>query len=415
MYKNNKYLLGVSLLLSTQCGTAWSEGLLEDSKATFSTRNFYMNRDFRDGDGQSKREEWAQGLMLDFKSGYTPGPVGVGFDTLGMLGVRLDSSPDRTGTGLLPVHDNGRAPSEYSKLGLTGKMRISKSELRLGTLIPDLPSVQSNNGRLFPQLFRGTMLSVEEIDDLTFTAGRLNSVTDRDQTASQDLALNNKNGRFPGIVTADHFNLAGFDYAFTKGLSGRYHYSNLEDVYRQHFLGLLSKQSVGGGSLDFDLRLAISEDQGKALAGSINNRALNGMISYALDGHRLAAGYQRMYGDNAFPYLDGTDPFLVNFVQINDFAGAKERSWQLRYDYNFVAIGVPGLTFMTRYVKGDHVELRNGAQGEEWERNTELQYTLQSGPLKNMSIRWRNASYRSGFARDTDENRLIISYSLPLL
>ena len=93
---------------------------IEDSSATFETRNMYFNRDFRDGTSaqQSKRDEWAQGFMLNLQSGYTEGTVGFGLDALGMLGVKLDSSPDRTGTGLLPTHDDGRAANEYSKLGL---------------------------------------------------------------------------------------------------------------------------------------------------------------------------------------------------------------------------------------------------------------------------------------------------------
>jgi hypothetical protein len=61
------------------------------------------------------------------------------------------------------------------------------------------------------------------------------------------------------------------------------------------------------------------------------------MLSYALSGHKFSAGYQHMSGDSAFPYVDGSDPYLVNFVQINDFAGAEERSWQARYDYDFAA------------------------------------------------------------------------------
>lgn len=88
----------------------------EDSSATFETRNMYFNRDFRDGTSaqQSKRDEWAQGFMLNLQSGYTEGTVGFGVDALGMLGVKLDSSPDRTGTGLLPTHDDGRAANQYS-------------------------------------------------------------------------------------------------------------------------------------------------------------------------------------------------------------------------------------------------------------------------------------------------------------
>ena len=50
---------------------------------------------------QHKAEEWAQGFLLRYESGFTEGPLGFGVDALGLLGVKLDSSPDRTGTGLL--------------------------------------------------------------------------------------------------------------------------------------------------------------------------------------------------------------------------------------------------------------------------------------------------------------------------
>ncbi|EGH49506.1 OprD family outer membrane porin, partial [Pseudomonas syringae pv. pisi str. 1704B] len=37
----------------------------------------------------------------------------------------------------------------------------------------------------------------------------------------------------------------------------------------------------------------------------------------------------------------------------SSFDNAKEKSWQLRHDYDFVAMGVPGLTLMNRYISGD--------------------------------------------------------------
>ena len=332
-----------------------------------------------------------------------------------MLGLKLDSSRDRAGTGLLPVHDDGRAPDEYSKLGLTAKLRVSASELKLGTLVPDLPTVQANNGRLFPQTFQGGLLSANEIAGLTLTAGRLERVTDRDQSAAQALQLNNKNGRFRAGVSADHFDLIGADYELGKQLTASYHLGELDDVYRQHFLGLAGSSALGAGKLKADLRLALSRDQGAAAGGRIDNRALNGLLGYSIAGHGISVGYQQMSGDTGFPYIDGTDPYLVNFVQINDFAGARERSWQLRYDFDFAKVGLPGLTFMSRYIQGHDVRLADGSDGRERERNTELQYIVQQGPLKNLGIRWRNASYRSDFSRDADENRLILSYSIPLL
>jgi hypothetical protein len=51
------------------------------------------------------------GLHAQLQSGYTDGTVGFGLDALGMLGIKLDSSPDRTGTGLLPTHDDGAPPT----------------------------------------------------------------------------------------------------------------------------------------------------------------------------------------------------------------------------------------------------------------------------------------------------------------
>ncbi|HBN9689324.1 TPA: OprD family outer membrane porin [Pseudomonas aeruginosa] len=47
-------------------------------------------------------------------------------------------------------------------------------------------------------------------------------------------------------------------------------------------------------------------------------------------------------------------------------------------------------------------------------RDTDLSYAIQSGALKSVNVLWRNAALRSNYQRDIDENRLIISYTLPL-
>lgn len=388
---------------------------IDDSSASLETRNIYLNRDFREGTGQSKREEWAQGFILDLQSGYTEGTVGFGVDALGLLGIKLDSSPDRTGTDLLPVHDDGRAADEYSHLGLTGKVKVSATELKFGTLIPELPTLKPSDGRILPQTFEGALLTSQELERLTFTGGQLNQVKDRASSNNEDLALNNKNRRFASAATADHFNLAGADYQFSDSITGRYHFAELDDIYRQHFIGLLASQALGPGTLSADLRLSLSDEDGAAKAGTIDNQALNGMLGYGLGSHKFSLGYQHMGGDTGFAYVDGTDPFLVNFVQINDFANADERSWQARYDYDFGKLGFPGLTFMSRYVSGDNAQMTgSNERGKEWERDSEFKYVVQSGALKNIAVRVRNATLRSDFARDADETRLIVSYSLPI-
>ncbi|WP_313629603.1 OprD family porin [Pseudomonas sp.] len=389
-------------------------GFIEDSKVDLEARNFYMNRDFRDGSGQSKRDEWAQGFILRAQSGFTPGVVGFGLDAIAMVGLKLDSSPDRTGTGILPVHDDGRAPDEYSKAGLTAKIRASKTELKIGTLIPKLPTLQPNFGRLLPQTFRGGMIESREWAGLELLGAHLDQVTDRDQTAATGLSLNNKNRRFSGTLDAGAFDVAGAAYRWSD-TQLTYQLARLEDVYQQHYLGLVSSQKGGWGRLKSDIRLFVSDDSGRANGGAIDNRALSAMATYEWKGNAISLGYQQMFGDSAFPYVDGTDPYLVNFVQVGDFAEKNERSWQVRYQRDLATWGVPGLTFMTRYIKGSSAEVLATDDGREHELDIELQYRVQSGPLKALDVRVRNAIYRADFTRDTNDTRVILSYPISIL
>lgn len=415
MNKNNNGTVFLLATLTAGCGPALADGFLEDGKASLGMRNFYMNRDFRDGAGRSKSEEWAQGLLLDYRSGYTAGTWGVGLDVLGKLGVKLDSSPERSGTGLLPVQDDGRAADSYARLDPTAKLRLSRTEMKLGALIPKLPTVQPNYGRLFPQVFQGGLLTSSELSGLTVNLGRLDEVSQRNEAGTSDLALFNRNRRFAATARSDHFYLGGVDYRLAADWVGSYHYGQLEDVYDQHFVGLKGRTPMGADSLDADLRLAVSRDAGAGRGGRIENRAFSGLLTYRMhNGNAFGVGYQRMDGDSGFPYLDGTDPYLVDFGQYGDFAEAGESSWQLRYDYDFAPLGLPGLSFMARYFSGDDAEPTTGGGSREWERNCDIKYVLQGGPLKGLGLIWRNATYRSEFSRNVDENRVYLSYELAL-
>ncbi|MNN37802.1 Porin-like protein NicP precursor [compost metagenome] len=70
---------------------------------------------------------------------------------------------------------------------------------------------------------------------------------------------------------------------------------------------------------------------------------------------------------------------------------------------------------MTRYIRGTNIDQGTGlAEGKEWERNMDIVYVVQQGPLKNLMLKWRNATVRNNFANDFDENRLILSYTVSL-
>ncbi len=388
-----------------------SADFLADSTANLELRNFYFNRDFRNGPPTAQRDsaaEWAQGALLRFTSGYTEGTVGFGLDALGMYGFKLDGGDGSGGTGLLPADlssNNGQgSQDEYAKLELTAKAKVSQTILKIGSLAFRNPVAQSNDTRLLPSTFEGAMVTSSDIDNLALQAGKLRQIKFNSSSNYQDFTGNRVGGQ------SDDFRFAGGTYSFSKGLSTSLFYGNLEDVYRQVFAGVVYEVPLAKAqSLKVDLRYAKSQEDGSFR--DLDNRSANGQVAYTLGSHTFSAAYQRMSGADPFPYIANSDPFLVNFVQINDFANIDERSWQLRYDYNFAAIGLPGLTFMTRYVSGDNVQVNGGHAGKEWERNTDIGYTVQSGALKNLGVKVRNATVRSNFGNDLDETRLIVSYT----
>ncbi|VVQ26382.1 OprD family porin [Pseudomonas fluorescens] len=391
-----------------------SADFIADSKASVELRNFYFNRDFRNGPPTAQRDaaaEWAQGAILRFESGYTAGTIGVGLDAIGMLGLKLDGGDGSGGTGLLPADlssKNGRgSQSEYAKLGLTAKAKVSATELKVGSLAFRTPVVSSNDTRLLPSTFEGALLTSKDIDKLALQGGKLQQIKFNSSSNYQDFTGN----RIGGV--SDDFRFAGGTYSFNKSLSTSLFYGNLENIYRQYFGGVVYEIPLAAQqSLKFDLRYSKSTDDGNFRP--LDNRAANGQVAYTLGASLFTAAYQRMSGDDPFPYIANSDPYLVNFVQINDFANAEEHSWQVRYDYNFAALGVPGLTFMTRYVNGDNAQVAGSNSGKEWERNTDVGYVVQSGSLKNLGVKVRNATVRSNFGNDLDETRLILSYTLAI-
>lgn len=391
-----------------------SADFIADSKASVELRNFYFNRDFRNGPPTAQRDsakEWAQGAMLRFESGYTAGTVGLGIDAVGMLGLKLDGGDGSGGTGLLPADlssKNGRgSQDEYSKLELTAKAKVSETALKVGSLAFRTPVVSSNDTRLLPSTFEGALLTSKDIDQLVLQGGKLEQIKFNSSSNYQDFTGN----RIGGV--SDDFRFAGGTYSFNKALSTSLFYGNLENVYRQFFGGVVYEIPLAAQqSLKFDLRYSKSTDDGNFRP--LDNRAANGLVAYTLGANVFTAAYQRMSGDDPFPYIANSDPYLVNFVQINDFANTQERSWQLRYDYNFAALGIPGLTFMSRYVQGDNALVGGSNTGKEWERDTDIGYVVQSGSLKNLGVKLRNATVRSNFGNDLDETRLIVSYTLAL-
>lgn len=438
-----------TLAVALSIPMAAQAAFIEDSKASLELRNFYMNRDFRNSntapgvanptvkgkaETRSKSEEWAQGFILRYESGFTEGTVGVGVDAIGSLGLKLDSGRGTAKTGLLLLDNETDKPQDsYSKLAAAAKFKVSNSVLKVGNVMPKLPVISSSDSRLLPQSFKGGTLNIQEIEGLTVDLGRLdraNNKASQDHEALKVNGLQSKSLKYAKKNAAhkltnrrqdsNAFDFASLSYKWgDTGLTTGYHYGKLDDFYKQHIVnGVYVLPIADGQSLKIDLRYARTSEDGKS---GIDNRAISGMLTYSLGYNSFGLGYQKMSGDTGYAYLAETDPFLTNYIQVRDFAAQDEKSWQARYDYNFAGLGVPGLNFMTRYVRGSNIHMGytgnvKNSTGKEWERDTDIAYVVQDGPLKNLGVRWRNSTVRSDISvGKVNENRLIVSYTIPLL
>jgi len=443
--------ISFSLATVAHAADSGQHGFIEDQTLTLGLRNFYINTDNREGTANpSKNEEWGQGFMLNYASGFTQGTVGFGIDAVGMLGVRLDgggrqgkSTAERqpSASGSFPRETDGSYVDEFSSLGLTAKAKISQTELRYGTLSPKLPVVTINDGRLLPQTFQGGQIQSKEIKDVTFTAGQLSKTKVRGSSSSDNLSIAGASSR--GADT-NKFWYAGADYKLTKDLTLQYYYGNLQDFYKQHFLGLGHSVKLGEGTFKTDLRYFNSKDDGAngsdafydttgyyggtaPLRGKVDNQLYSALFTYVIGGHTIAAGYQGTSGDSDFPFIntgEGAAAYINTDAQIQKFIHAGEDTWQVRYSYDFATVGLAGLTAGVVYQQGNNIKSARGDYSE-WERDFTVTYAFQQSALKGLSVSWKNAAFRSELpatttagvpsTRDQDENRIILNYTLSLL
>lgn len=397
-------------LLATQA-MAEGEGFVEGATATLYSRTMYFNRDFRDNVGQSKADETATSFLMNFESGYTQGPIGFGADVMAQEGIKLDSSPSRAGTGLLPLDNNGRAKAEYMEIRGALKMAIlDDTVLRYGLHMLTNPVINYDDARMLPSHYEGYSITNSSIDGLFVEAGRM---TDRGER-------NTSNENDGGLLLDEDLTYAGGSYDFTDNFSVSLYGAKSEESYTRGFAGFdwtvpLSSDT----SLNTNFAYYDTSDDDSADTNEFDNQAASLALTLATGNHAFGVAYQQMSGDGRYLYTD-SEIYLANSVQYADFNAIEEKSYQARYDYDLAGWGIPGLTFMTRYIAGTDIDTT--AQGinrdSRWERDVELRYVVPAGLFEGVDIRWRNATVRQDInldGGDIDENRLIVGYTWTLL
>lgn len=442
MYKSSLALAVALGVLAQQAGAA---GFVEDSKLSVSSRTMYFNNDNRDGAADNR--ESGQGFKLDYISGFTQGTVGFGVDVQALWGIHLDGGRGKhpNNSSFFPSDTDGSASSQWARIGGNAKARFSKTEVRYGSaLAPNLPILVSNDGRLLPQTFEGGTITSKEIDNLTINAGQLSKAMGRASSNSTGLSING------ATQDSNKFRFGGLDYKLTPDLTLQYYYSNLEDFYKQHFLGATHVFKISDDqSFKTDLRYFDSSSDGKngdgggynfnnnggyaKNTGEVDNKTWSAMFTYTLGGHALMLGHQQVGDDGGFVWLNqgsvtdgrgrpenggGSSFYLFTDSMINQFARAGTNTTFGQYSYDFARIGVPGLKTSISYLRGDDIRNTSGnGTYKEWERDARIDYVLQQGTLKGLGFSLRHGIYRGeGQApADQDQTRFIVNYTYNFL
>jgi len=416
-----------------------ADGFIEDSSWSLLNRSVYDNRDYRNGARNSGArnaykpraerngyaEEWAYGLMGTFQSGFTQGLIGVGIDAHAYGARQLDSGGGRAGKArLLGVDNEGHPKAAFGRAGAALKLRLSSTVLSYGELRAKTPVFSSSDSRLLPETATGFFLTSQELDSLKLVAGHFTESTDRN-ASSHDRGFVVS---YSNASQGDAFDLAGVVYTPSKQFNASLYTSRYQDTWDEHYLGGTFVQPLDDNrSLSFKLNLYRTTDQGRALSGRIDNTTWSLLSTYAQGAHSFSLGYQKVQGDTPFDYVTRGAIFISNAVQLSDFNGPNERSWQARYDLSMAPWSLPGLNFSAAYVRGSgidgsHVDpsggyayLGYGKGGKHWERDLQASYVVQNGQAKGTRFSLQHAMHRGNAAQaelDVDEIRLAVEYPL---
>lgn len=413
-----------------------SKGFLEDQSLKLKTRMEYMNRDFKNGAGNGTsgtagyRQDTGVSQLLTYESGFTQGTVGFGLDAMAMGSVKLDGGSGHRGNGLFANDSDGNPEKSQGKIGGAVKFRVSDTVLKYGQQFVASPVFATDDSRLIPEVATGTLITSKEIKGLELSAGRFTALSKQTGMGRDSIGgLPDEDGN--GGKGLTNINIFGASYSFTDNFTGALAASDADDYFKKYYVNLNYTLPINDEqSLNFDFngyhtkgdsRGDLVDAIGDGTTG-VDNNLWSLAAAYSIGAHKFTLAHQRSSGDNAYYYgVDGNSTiFVANSIQISDFVGRDERSWQARYDLNMKTYGVPGLSFMTRYVMGDHITTNGLGEGKENEWNAESKYVIQEGPAKDLSFRLRYAMYRSngaysGYSSDNNDTRLIVEYPLNIL
>lgn len=387
-------------LISTAFASEQSEskGFVEDAEGTVLFRTGYLNRDKKDG--LADTSSVAQTAMFKLDSGFTQGVIGFGIGVIGDASFKLGENKN-TGNQMIPVDNNGDAYDHWVRGGGYVKARVSNTTATYGTQISELPVLASNTARLVPEYYTGLYVESNEIKDLTLIGGKFTKNQWSNDISSDQQGL-------------DNAIFWGAKYKFNDQVNTSYYGVDVEDKLERHYanvnynFAVANDATVTLDAVGYNTQWETGAATGSHTTDNLSDRenTIWGVsASYNKDVHNVMLSYQDNTGNTGYDYAynaDGLQSIYVPNSYLSDFNGNDEKSVGLQYNFNFKNHGLPGLNWTTAFVYGWDIDVAERAnptqiidQAEEHEFFNQVKYTVQSGPMKDTSLRLRHSYLRA--------------------
>ncbi|MGI9292305.1 MAG: OprD family outer membrane porin [Gammaproteobacteria bacterium] len=377
---------------------------LRDGQIKYNFRTYYFDGKLPD---ESEPKAWAVGGQLDYNSGVWRDTVAIGASWYSAFD--LSSNSDASNSRLFSDTGNdvsiiGQAYVDFYWQGVTA--RFFRQEL-------DLPYINRFDNRMNPNAFEAYGVGKDE-GNIQFVLAQVTKIKFRDGDKFVRMGeAAGVEGSDAGVTMAGakwespagNYDI-GFINQYTRNIfNTAYAEANWKKQFNQN-LGLnisgqfTDQRSVGDNRAgDFD-----TDTWGVRMAGSYR---------FAL----LTFGFTQTDSGAAIRSPYGGRPTYLSMM-IRNFDRANEKAWRVGLSYHFKRFGWPDLSTLVNVVKGR--KARDPLTGEKLPDQTEYDYTLDykpsSGPLEGFWFRTRYAKVReAGAGKVTDEIRVIVNYTLPIL
>ncbi|WP_312327644.1 OprD family outer membrane porin [Acinetobacter sp.] len=443
--QNSKKLTLAVLIQAALVSTAFaseqseSKGFVEDAEGSVLFRTGYLHRDktnYTDNQTGERKvvndtSSFAQTAIVKLDSGFTQGTVGFGAGIIGDASFKLGNN-NNAGNGMIPREAGFNDQGEYKKgIGDTYdhwarggayiKARVSNTTAVYGTQVLDIPVLASNTARLVPEYFEGLLVTSNEIDNLTLTAGKFTKNQYSDQINSDGNEL-------------DRAVVWGAKYKFNDAFNTSYYGVDVKDKLDRHYVNAnysytLANDSTlthdfSGYHTEFDKDASTFSETTTDLSDR-QNSIWAVSTTYNKDVHNVMLAYQQNSGNTGYDYgsnADGAQSIYMPNSYLSDFVGNDEKSVGLQYNYSFKNHGLPGLNWTSAFVYGWDINVSNSdKEGQEREFFNQVKYTVQSGFAKDSSLRVRHSylrasdNYQAGnYIGDTNEWRIWLDIPVKL-